>query len=291
MLIAMLAQGGFLTAAQTRDGVRQRSYFGIYTVRDDSEDKLRVITHGTTLHGQQSLEPARRRDPLSYYGPTAGVGLVLRNAETLIGPNARVGLVGLGAGSTTCYARPGQTWQIFEIDPLVLNYSRNGTFTFVNDCAPTAKVSIGDARLELAKVRKGTFDILVIDAFSSDSIPLHLLTDEAMAVYEHALAPGGILLIHTSNRFMTLEPVVGANARKRGLTTLIRHDLPDMEQHYTPSNWIALSRNPQMIGKLATISGSDRWDKLEIGDAPVWTDDHASILPQVRWKDLFGVKQ
>jgi hypothetical protein len=290
MLVAMLAQGGFLTLAQSFGGLRERSYFGIYTVRNAPDAKLRFITQGTTLHGEQSLDPARSRQPLSYYGPTSGAGLALANAQALYGPAARIAVVGLGAGSLACYNRPGETFHFFEIDPLVLSYSRQGTFTFLRECAPGATVTLGDGRLELSKIRKGSFDILAVDAFSSDSIPLHLLTDEAMAVYEHALASGGILLIHTTNRFMTLEPVIAANARARGLSAVIRHDLPDMRRDYTPSNWIALSRDPAALKALAERSPGARWDELGPPAPRRWTDDHASILPQIRWKDLLGVK-
>mgnify|MGYP000107746074 CR=1 FL=1 len=291
MLVAMLAQGGFITAAQSYQGLRQRSYFGIYTVRDVPSERLRTIAHGTTLHGQQSQDPAWRRQPLSYYGPSSGAGLVLANAQSLFGNAARVGVVGLGAGSLACYNRPGETYRFFEIDPLVLAYSQNRTFTFLHDCAPDAVVTLGDARLELAKVAKGSFDVLVIDAFSSDSIPLHLLTDEALGVYERALAPGGILLIHTSNRFMTLEPVIAANARKRGLAALIRKDAPDMDRYFTPSNWIALSRSPVVLTALAGRTPTLKWDSLGQPAATGWTDEHASILPYVRWRNLLGAGQ
>jgi hypothetical protein len=291
LLVAMLAQGGFLTIAQTSEGLRKRSYFGIYTIRDVPEQKLRIISHGTTLHGQQSQDPALRLQPLSYYGPTSGAGLTLANAQAMFGPGARIGVVGLGAGSLACYNRPGETFQFFEIDPLVLSYSQDGTFTFVRDCAPNARITLGDARLELAKVPKGSFDILAIDAFSSDSIPLHLLTIEAMDVYDRALAGGGILLIHTSNRFMTLEPVIAANARARGLSAVIRKDAPDMKRHFTPSNWIALSRDPTVLKTLVAHTPEHKWDPIDKPTANGWTDDHASILPQVRWKDLFGAGQ
>ncbi|MBS0483227.1 MAG: hypothetical protein JSR96_14000 [Proteobacteria bacterium] len=288
LLAVMLAEGGYMTVEDSMAGLRQRSYFGIYTVRDRPDEKLRTLVHGTTLHGQQSTDPARRLTPLSYYGPTSGAGLAFANAQPLFGKAARIGVVGLGAGSLACYHRPGEAWQFFEIDPLILSYSRNRTFTFLQDCAPDAKVNIGDARLELAKAMPGSFDLLAIDAFSSDAIPLHLLTDEALGVYGRALSPRGILLIHISNRFIDLEPVLAADARKRGLAAAKRDDVPDLEKGYSASVWVALARDPAILAALQARSPDQKWQPLAASSARVWTDDHASILPQVRWQNIVG---
>ncbi|MBS0476797.1 MAG: fused MFS/spermidine synthase [Proteobacteria bacterium] len=288
MIWAMLAQGGLLTIEETLHGMRQRSYFGIYTVRDRSAEKIRTLAHGTTLHGVQSTDPARRLTPLSYYGPGSGAGLAFGHAQALFGPGARIGVVGLGAGTLACFHRPGETWTFFEIDPLVLSYSEKRTFTYLKDCAPDARVVIGDARLELAKVAPASFDLIGVDAFSSDAIPLHLLTDEALGVYERALSPGGVLLIHISNRFIDLEPVLSADARKRGLVAAKREDNPEADQNYSPSTWIALSRRPATLKALATASGDAKWEPLGQPAASVWTDDHASILPHVEWRNILG---
>lgn len=291
LIAAMLAQGGLLTVAETLHGMRQRSYFGIYTVRDRTADKVRTIAHGTTLHGVQSLEPARRLTPLSYYGPASGAGLTLTNAQSLYGPMARIGVVGLGAGSLACYHRSGESWTFFEIDPLVLSYSRNRTFTFLSDCAPDARVVIGDARIELGKLTPASFDVLAVDAFSSDAIPLHLMTDEALGVYERALSPRGIMLVHISNRFIDLEPVLSADARKRGLFAAKRLDVPGAETGYSPSDWIALSRDPAALKALAAANKGQQWRPLGKPAASVWTDDHASILPHVEWGNILGANQ
>lgn len=290
LLATMLAQGGIQTIEDSLAGLRTRSYFGIYTVRDYPERKLRNLAHGTTLHGQQSTDPALRRLPLTYYGMGSGAGIAMSGAPRLFGPAARIGVVGLGTGSLACYRRPGQAWTFFEIDPAVLDYSRKGTFTYVNDCAPDAGVVLGDARLELAKVAPGSFDLIAVDAFSSDAIPIHLLTREALGVYERALSPKGILLIHISNRFVELEPVLAAIARQRGLVARLRDDVPEGKdaELFTASSWVAIGRDPAQMKALEASAPGLEWLELQPPAPRVWSDDHASILPFVRWHNFVG---
>lgn len=291
LLGAMLAQGGTQTLADSHAGLRTRSYFGIYTVRDRPSEKLRTLAHGTTLHGQQSSDPALRHMPLSYYGPGSGVGIAFSHAADLFGPAPRVAVVGLGAGTLACYRRAGASWTFFEIDPAVLAYSQRGTFTYLRDCAPRARVVLGDARIELEKVPPGSFDLLAIDAFSSDAIPLHLMTDEALGVYERALSPRGILLIHISNRFIDLEPVLGAEARRRGLSAALRDDNPPANSGMTGSSWVALSRDRARLKALAAQAPALVWRPLSRPAARGWSDDHASILPYVQWRNFLGSPQ
>lgn len=288
LALLLLAKGGTQTLIDTADGVRTRSYFGIYTVRDYPDRKIRTLAHGTTLHGQQSTDPVLRRSPMTYYGPTSGVGIAFANSQRLYGPRGRIGVVGLGTGTLACYRKPGQHWRFFEIDPAVLEYSRNGTFTYLADCASDAEVLLGDARLELAAMPKGSLDLLAVDAFSSDAIPLHLLTDEAFGVYLDGLSPRGILLVHISNRFIELEPVLAAVAEKRGLAVAVREDNPADRSVVTPSNWVAMSRDPAQIEALRALDPASSWQPLLKPAPGVWTDDHASILPYIRWKNLFG---
>ena len=281
----MLAQGGWETLAASRDHLRTRSYFGVYTVRDYPDDHLRTLAHGTTLHGQQSTLPQFRDVPISYYGPTSGIGLVLNQAPRLLGYGARIAVTGLGGGTIACFARPDQQWTFFEIDPAVVRYSRNGTFTYVRDCAPKAKIVIGDGRLELAKAAPGSFDVIALDAFSSDSIPLHLLTREAFATYLDKLGPDGLLVVHISNRYIDLEPVVAALARDAGLAAVIRDDNPG-EGLMVPSTYVVLTRHPARIAALRAVSAPLEWRALR-GIAPrAWSDDHASILPYVTWSNM-----
>jgi len=290
LALLMLVQGGTETIRDSLDGRRSRSYFGIYTVRDYPDQQVRLLSQGTTLHGEQSTDPARRRSPTTYYGPSSGVGLAFAQAPALYGPAARIGVVGLGAGTLACYHRPGQAWHFFEIDPKVLGYSRSRTFTYLSDCAPDARVVIGDARIELARMPRGSFDLLAIDAFSSDAIPLHLLTDEALGIYLDALAPDGLLLIHISNRFIDLEPVLAAAARGRGLAAAIRTDNPVRENMLTASSWVLLTRDAAQLARLRALDRAHPWDPLAPPGGRVWTDDHASIMPYIRWRH-FLVKQ
>ncbi len=284
----MLVQGGLQTLYDSRDGVRTRSYFGVYTVRDYPVRKLRTLAHGTTLHGQQSLDPAMRCLPLSYYGPGSGVAIGFANAARLFPGKQRLGVVGLGTGSLAGYARPGQAWTMYEIDEAVLNLSQRGQFTFLRDCAPPAKVVLGDARLNLAKVRAGSFDLLAIDAFSSDSVPLHLLTSEAFGVYLDALAPQGVLFVHISNRYMNLEPAIAAAVGQRRLHAAVREDEPPVESPWTGSTWIAITRDPGQLKALAQVAPAMQWRPLGKPAAHPWTDDHASILPYVTWANFLG---
>ena len=286
LALLMVAQGGIETLRGSYEGARTRSYFGIYSVRDYHSMNLRTLAHGTTLHGQQSLDPGLRCAPMTYYGAGSGAGIVMGNAPALYGPSARIGVVGLGTGTLAAYSQPGQHWRFYEIDPAVLKLSTNGTFTYLTRCAKRPQVQIGDARLELAKAAPGSFDVLAVDAFSSDAIPLHLLTDEAIGVYLRALAPRGVLLIHISNRYIELEPVLAAAAKHRGLTARTRDDNPQDRQLLTPSSWVLLTRDPQQLERLAAARPDAPWTKLKPPAPQVWTDDHASILPYIRWENL-----
>lgn len=286
----MYAQGGWDTVDASLADKRSRSYFGVYTVREYPSTKMRTLAHGTTLHGKQSSDPVLRRMPLTYYGPGSGAGIVFANSAKLFGPAARIGVVGLGTGTLACYRQPGQRWRFFEIDPAVLAYSRDGTFSYIADCAPDAEVVIGDARLELAKMPADSLDLLAVDAFSSDAIPLHLLTSEAIGVYIDRLSPKGVLLVHISNRYIDLEPVIAAAAKQRGLAAAVRDDAPegDGTNLFTPSTWIAITRNQQQLDALAKAAPAFAWTPLDQPAARAWSDDHASILPYIRWRNMIG---
>ncbi|HEU4650455.1 MAG TPA: fused MFS/spermidine synthase, partial [Croceibacterium sp.] len=286
--ILLAALGGMAQLQQTLSDVRTRSYFGIYTVEDFPSGE-RLLMHGTTLHGMQWRDPKRATRPTTYYGPTGGAGLALLAADRLYGPNARIGVVGLGVGTLSCYRRPGQSWTFFEIDPEVLAYSQRGKFTYLKHCAGNSPVVIGDARLKLAEEPAGSLDMLLVDAFSSDAIPLHLLTDEAVGVYFHALAPDGLLVIHISNRFVDLQPVLAALARERGLYAARRSDIHtlkagSLDDGLSSSHWVVLARDKAKIAALTTRGG---WEPLSAPAADVWRDDFASILPHLTWRTFF----
>jgi len=300
LALLMIGVGGWDTIQESFTGARVRSYFGVYTVTDYPASNQRRLAHGTTLHGLQRTDAAHRRDPTTYYGHQSGVGLTLDKAGALAGPNAAIGIVGLGAGTLACYRRPGQRWTIFEIDPVMVDIARDpAKFTFLSDCAGDTPIVIGDARLQLANQPAGRFDVIVIDAFSSDAIPLHLLTREAIGIYARAMKPDGILLIHISNRFFGLEPVLAAEAKARGWTSAIRIDPGPIGDEYgdlTGSNWVALTATPQRMQQL-TGGIRPRKDSYQDGAwVPLkarahferWTDDYASTLPVLIWKNIIG---
>jgi SAM-dependent methyltransferase len=300
LALLMIGVGGWDTIQESFTGARVRSYFGVYTVTDYPASNQRRLAHGTTLHGLQRTDAAHRRDPTTYYGHQSGVGLTLDKAEALAGPNASVGIVGLGAGTLACYRKPGQHWTIFEIDPVMVDIARDPSkFTFLSDCAGDTPIVIGDARLQLANQPAGRFDVIVIDAFSSDAIPLHLLTEEAIGIYARAMKPDGILLIHISNRFFDLEPVLAAEAKARGWTSAIRMDPGPIGDEYgdlTGSNWVALTATPQRMQQLTggirprkDSRDLDAWVPLEARRGFTrWTDDYASTLPVLIWKNIIG---
>lgn len=281
----ILALGGWAQLATSRSGMRERSFFGVYTVQDSAANNVRRLLHGTTLHGVQSRDPALTRTPTTYYAPTSGVGLAFAAAPRLFGPTARIGVVGLGTGTLACYARRGQVWTIFEIDPVVVRIAR-ASFSYLAQCLPIAKIVIGDARLTLAAQLPAALDLLAVDAFSSDAIPLHLVTREAFRVYGRALAPDGILLMHVSNRYLQLRPVVAAIARAEGWHAMIREDRPPERQprgqYVTRSAWIAVARTPERLATLRAAS-PQAWEALPTDPrVTAWSDDFASILPVLK---------
>ena len=266
------------TIQSSIDGQRARSYFGSYHIENSSDGTLRYLTHGTTLHGQQFTDPARKDDPTSYYGVTSGVGIALEHAPR----DARVGVVGLGVGTLACYRKPRQDWTFFEIDRQVVAFSRAGEFTFVSDCTPDARIVVGDARIALDRQQRDSFDLLAIDAFSSDAIPVHLMTQEAFDIYGDALADDGMLMVHVSNRYLDLAPMVAALSRKGRWHGAMRMDTDDLATGLTPSLWIALTRDRDAYNRLIDASGPE-WSALPPPSDQAWTDDNASILPLIRW--------
>ncbi|MFA7441623.1 MAG: fused MFS/spermidine synthase [Sphingomonadaceae bacterium] len=291
LAMLMLALGGWQQIdISTIPDARHRSFFGIYTVENSRSENVRRLLHGTTLHGSQSLNPALSREPLTYYAPDSGVGLALRAAPSLFGGDARIGVVGLGTGSLACYATPTEDWTMFEIDPLVVKLATDPRiFSFIDQCKPDIRIVIGDARLKLAAEPAGRFDMLAVDAFSSDAIPLHLLTREAFQTYFNTLSPDGVLLVHISNRYLHLEPVVGAIARDLGISARILHYDPDPDDlaaglRYNRSMWMALTRDEASMVRFTEATGrSIDWMPADI-DPKVsgWTDGFASVLPVFR---------
>jgi hypothetical protein len=251
----------------------------------DADRKFHLMFHGTTLHGSQSLDPATRLRPLSYYYPTGPAGQVFEFLSSR-GFNDPVAIVGLGAGALACYARPGQRIDFYEIDPVVERIARDPRlFTFLRDCPAQASVRIGDARVTLNDAADRFYGVLVLDAFSGDSIPIHLLTQEAVALYLEKLTGDGVLLFHVSNRYLELTQVVARVAKRLNLLAVVQHDVQISDQELAdgkqPSTWVALSRRDQ---RLAPLAATGRWEPLIVSEGgAVWTDDHSNILQALRW--------
>jgi SAM-dependent methyltransferase len=286
LLALMMSYGGW-DKLQNRDQ-RTRSYFGIYTVSERFDGSARTLTHGTTLHGLQNLRPGLETEPTSYYVRRSGIGLALGNADQLFGPGAQAAVIGLGTGTLGCYAQPGQQWAFFEIDPVMADIARE-RFTFLSKCTPQAEIVIGDARLTLGAQPAERFHLIAVDAFSSDAVPMHLLTREALSVYGRALRPEGLVLFHISNRYLDLRPVLAQAAQAEGWHSAILDYVPTPEEekelNAAMSVWVAMSRDPRTMMRLFDLSGDQRRDWRTLPVRPGfagWSDDYASILPLLK---------
>jgi hypothetical protein len=273
--IILVAAGMTSGTRQGQELSRERNFFGTLRVRE--HDGFRRLVHGRTLHGVQSTDPEELDTPTTYYareGPLGDVFSLLAKRE---GP-AHIGVVGVGVGTVACYDRPGYSWDLFEIDPAVITMARNpAMFTFIDRCAPGAAIIMGDGRRAL-QIREGArYDLLILDAFSSDAIPAHLLTREAFATYAQRLAEDGLLAVHISNRYLDLRPVVAANASALGFEAWHRGDAGGESSRHTASDWVVLRRRRSGHGPVAELEG---WTQLQPeAQFRAWTDDYTSLLP------------
>jgi SAM-dependent methyltransferase len=271
-----LAALGAVSAAGTHSGTvySLRNFYGIYSVQD--REGLRWFFHGNTDHGMQFLDPARQAEPLSYYGFSSPLG----EAWDALGAGWRsVGAVGLGAGSIAAYGRPGMALDFYELDPDVVAIAKRW-FTHLRLSAASVRIVVGDGRLSLERADDASYDALILDAFSSGAIPIHLLTKDAFEIYLRRLKPGGVILLHVSNRYLDLRPVLAATANDLGLHGAAKRQLAAglVEEGRAPSVWVAISRDAATISKLIEKKG---WRALGSGAsrATAWTDRHASLLP------------
>jgi spermidine synthase len=226
----------------------------------------------------------RERTPTTYYAAGSGVGQAMQATPALYGPTARIGVVGLGTGTLSCYAKPGQRWRFYEIDPAVVRIARDtGQFTYLSRCLPNPAIRMGDARIALAHDASNSLDLLALDAFSSDSVPMHLMTREAFATYGRVLSQDGLLLVHISNRFIDLEPVIAAAAQEGGWIAVEMKYRPSslLVDRASASDWVALSRNPRAIAALRATDLD--WTPLTPRKGFTgWTDDYSTILPLLK---------
>jgi SAM-dependent methyltransferase len=262
---------------------QDRSFFGVTAVLRPPGSPVTILMNGTTVHGIQSTDPALHGTPGSYYAPNGPLGDVFRTARARPGAEAgrAIGVVGLGSGTVAAWARPGDSLTFYEIDPLVVRVAEDRTyFTWLADAAVRPTIVLGDARLSLEPVASGTFDVLVLDAFSSDAIPAHLLTAEALADDARVLRPGGVLAIHVSNRYYDLAPAVASAARAGGLTVMERIYRPteaDRQLQATLSHWLIATTDPADVPTLRATG----WEPVREGVAPL-TDDHPDLLRLLR---------
>jgi spermidine synthase len=254
----------------------------VYRVSEDLQGRYHALAHGTTLHGLQALAPERRGEALTYFHRTGPFGQAWQTLPRAASAR-EVAVVGLGVGTLATYATPLQRWTFFEIDPAIERIARTrDQFSFMEACGDRCRVVIGDARISLNRVPERSYDILVLDAFSSDSIPIHLMTREAVALYLSRLGPDGVLVMHISNRHLTLGPIVARLAESHGLTAFQQIDraAAGQPEGKSDSHWIVMARNP---AEIAPLAADPRWSRLTVKPGtPLWTDDFSNILSVLR---------
>ncbi len=252
----------------------ERNFFGIWRVTTNPYEEYRILYHGSTVHGVQLKDESRKCEATAYYHNDGPLGQVFEvyNSKPIRKP---VAAVGLGAGTIGTYSTPDQQWDFYDIDPAIVRIALNPQlFTFLSDCTRASyRVILGDARLKLQEAPPEQYGVLVMDAFSSDSVPAHLLTTQALDLYLTKLAPDGILAFHISNRYLNLEPLLSGLSRRAGLSAFIRRDEGANIPSRYASVWVVMARDDAALG---TIPSDSRWARLR-GDK-VWTDDFSNIL-------------
>jgi predicted membrane-bound spermidine synthase len=283
LLVLLLSQfsinslGGILTS--------QRSFFGVYQILQDPVGQYNTLLHGTTVHGRQNYRTERRRDPLTYFTATGPIGDVFtvwqrQFTQKSEAKPAQVAVLGLGVGTLAAYAQPQEDWTFYEIDPLVTQFAQNPAyFSFLADSPASSRVIAGDARQQIKAAPTAAYDLIVMDAFSSDAIPVHLVTQEALQLYLQKLTPHGWIVINITNRHLDLTPVLAGLAENLGLTALTQYDqqVTDAEKAAgkAASRWVVLARQSQDLG---TLANSPQWQPLVAkADFPLWTDDFSNL--------------
>jgi hypothetical protein len=275
--------------------LRKRSFFGVLTVRHDRKYDSYSLSHGTTLHGQQTRSHGLQHEPLTYYHKTGPIGQLFESLHDNFA-NQNLAFIGLGTGSLACYGEPGQHLTFYDIDPTVVYIARDsGNFTYLAECRAPYDIVLGDARLRMADALDAHYKLIVVDAFNSDAIPIHLITREAIELYLRKLAGDGILAVHISNRHLDLRPVLANIAESLGLACIREADKGDDEIDKSPSDWVLLAPKESNFGKLQEdISAywdddddpvdNKRWRRLPVNPkVGLWTDDFSNILSVFMW--------
>jgi SAM-dependent methyltransferase len=276
--------------------VTQRSFFGVYRVQEvpDPKGTYRVLNHGTTLHGAQriaDLEDKAVDDtvPTTYYYPKSPIGQTIAKRREFLAANnqkGRYGIVGLGTGSSACHKQEGESWKFFEIDPTVINIAKDPkNFTFITKCQPDIDIAIGDARLTIAKEPDASFDLFIIDAFTSDAIPVHMLTKEAVELFLRKLKPDGVVLLHTSNRYLNLNSVLGAILKQlpEGSAGMGMSDDGTESNGASGSSVAIFAKSDSALAPYRAFEGATDLDDKGL---KAWTDDYSDILGSFmsRWR-------
>jgi len=281
--------GSLLHASLAQQDVR-RSFFGVHKIFDTQDGYFRLLVHGTTIHGAMRVREADgkasagRPAPTTYYAFDGPLGQAIASVRDRNGGKlAHVAAIGLGVGSLACHAKPGEMMTFYEIDPVVINIARDRSlFRYMSDCAPGAPIVLGDARLTIAS-QKEKSDIVVVDAFTSDAIPAHLMTREAVALFRDRAKDDGVVVFHISNNVMDFSGILARIASDLGLVALRNQDRmprPDHPDLRTPSDVVALVRDPAHLGQKALASGE--WVPIvPNAKARIWTDDYSTILTPI----------
>jgi hypothetical protein len=258
-----------------------------------SDGHYHVLMHGTTIHGAQKYlnddgsPVAGRPEPITYYHKDGGIGRAITAIRERKGAPLKVAVIGVGAGTLTCAAEPGESWKFFEIDQTMVDTASDPKyFSYIRNCAPDFKPVIGDARLTFAREPDGVYDLIIVDAYSSDAIPIHLATEEAMAIYKAKLAPQGAVVMHVSNRHLELASVVVGIAEENDLKSWVYNEDSGRDDEYIfPTNVVVSAREEADVG---TLAASSVWTLTEPDDNQrVWTDDYSNVLGAV-WRRLRG---
>ena len=268
-----------------------RSFFGVHKIVVTTNGKYHVLMHGTTIHGAEKFQNddgtpvTGRPEVISYYHKDSGIGRAIAAIRGRKGGPIRVAVIGLGSGTLACASEPGEDWKFFEIDQSMVDTARDPKyFTYIQNCEPDLKPVIGDARLTFAKEPDGVYDLIIVDAYSSDAIPIHLATEEAMEIYKRKLAPQGAVAMHVSNRHLELASVVVGIADANDLKSWVFSEDSGRDAEYIFSTTVVVSaREEADVGALAS---SDKWELTEAEDNQrVWTDDYSNVLGAV-WRRL-----